>query len=174
MARGARSAPGMIRPAMLGGPLTTLVAKALVVLWFFSCGGSTEPPTRFDPSADPARDVAAAVARVEGTDRAVLVEVGGDWCSDTRALDGIFESDPKVSSLLSDHFELVRVHTSDDVSNAAFLKRFPSFDGVPHLFLLDAQGALAASASGEAMVTQPPRDEAPRRAAKLLEAWSKR
>ncbi|MEO0603466.1 MAG: thioredoxin family protein [Myxococcota bacterium] len=139
-----------------------------------SCGSAKqEAPARFDAGADPAMTVAAAVERTKGTSKSVVIEVGGDWCSDTRALDAIFESDPTVSRLLDEHFELVRVHRSADIPNDDYLARYPSFGGVPHLFLLDAEGKLVASVSGEAMVRQEPRGEANERTAKLLGAWSK-
>lgn len=151
-----------------------VILFSATLLLAVACGGPPKSANRFDPSADPSADVAAAVKRVEGTTKAVVLEVGGDWCSDTRALDAIFEGDPTVSRLLDAHFELVRIHRGREGGNEAFLKQYPRFDGVPHLFLLDSQGRLEASASGEAMVTRAPREEAPQRAARLLQTWADR
>lgn len=147
------------------------VVGAVVGTVLLGCMGGTEAD-RFDATADASVQLAEAVERAGPANKAVLLEVGGDWCSDTNHLDTIFESDPVVSTLLADHFELVRIYTGPDNDNAAFLSRYPSFDGVPHLFLLDREGKLTASLSAETLVTTEPVDEAPVRMAKVLEAWS--
>jgi hypothetical protein len=50
-----------------------------------------------------------------------------------------------VRSLLERNYVWVKVNYSKDNRNEAFLSRWPKIRGYPHLFVLDANGALVRS-----------------------------
>lgn len=52
------------------------------------------PVTKYDPKRDAARDINDAVAEAKRTNRRILLEVGGEWCSWCHTLDEFFDKHP--------------------------------------------------------------------------------
>jgi thiol:disulfide interchange protein len=104
---------------------------------------------KFDPARDAAADVAAAVAEARATHRRVLVDVGGEWCIWCHYLDAFFERDTEARALRDRDYVAVKVNWSPENHNTAVLSHWPAIDGYPHLFVLDADGALVRSQSTE-------------------------
>jgi thiol:disulfide interchange protein len=121
--------------------LLTLVA----VLAFAATAAAADPPAKFDPARDPAQDVAAAVATAKAQGKRVLVDVGGEWCSWCHILDRFVEANADVQALRDRSYVWVKVNWSNENKNEAFLARWPSIKGYPHLFVLDADGKLVHS-----------------------------
>jgi thiol:disulfide interchange protein len=99
-------------------------------------------PERFDPSRDAAADVATAVAMAQAQGKRVLVDVGGDWCSWCRLMDGFFAANADARKLRDDNYVWVKVNWSPQNRNEALLSRWPRIGGYPHLFVLDGNGRL--------------------------------
>lgn len=97
----------------------------------------------FDPARDPDADLQAALAQAKESNRRVLVDVGGDWCIWCKLLDAKFEQEADLRQLRDRNFVVLKVHYDKKVNqNDAFLSRYPKVAGYPHLFVLDANGAL--------------------------------
>ena len=99
----------------------------------------------YDPQADAAADMRAALARVEGTDRRVLVSLGANWCHDSRGLAEHFAR-PEIAPLLAP-FEVVYIDVGGRDRNQDFAEHWGLLDpdtgqqvGTPNLVLVDADG----------------------------------
>lgn len=126
---------------------STLLAASLL---FGGCASAPDPDfgvpaadsyRPFDASRDAAADVAAALARVAGTERRVAVVLGANWCHDSRGLAEHFAR-PEIAPLIAKRFEVVWVDTGMRDRNKALAERFgvAPIQGTPTLVVLDARG----------------------------------
>jgi thiol:disulfide interchange protein len=125
--------------------LTCLAVAALTPAW------STQMlPARFDPGRDAAADLQQALTLARSEGKAVLVDVGGEWCSWCHVFDRFVTSRPAVQQTLAERYVMVKVNYSPQQRNESVLARFPKARGYPHFYVLDAAGQVQASqASGE-------------------------
>jgi thioredoxin-related protein len=119
-----------------------VLTLALLALAFSLDVAAAELPTKFDPKRDAAADVALAVALAKAEGKRVIVDVGGEWCTWCHILDRFIAANADVRAVLEAHFVWVKVNFSPQNRNDELLSRWPQVDGYPHLFVLDAQGAL--------------------------------
>lgn len=104
----------------------------------------------YDPQRDPAEDLEQAVERARLTNKRILLEVGGEWCSWCHALDRFIHSNTRVADQLREDYLIVKVNYSEDNENAAFLSQYPEIPGYPHIFVLDRDGTfLHSQGTGE-------------------------
>jgi thioredoxin-related protein len=103
------------------------------------------PVTEYDPKRDAAQDLAAAIREAQRTQRHILVEVGGQWCSWCHTLDQFFVANSELLALRDRNFVTVKINFSEENENAAVLSRYPQIDGFPHIFFLDSKGKLLLS-----------------------------
>lgn len=103
------------------------------------------PNTKYDPSRDAMKDVLAAVNEAKRTNRRVLIEVGGEWCSWCHIMDRFFDAHDDLMKLRDTNFVTVKVNFSPENKNQALLSKFPAIGGYPHLFVLDEEGHLVVS-----------------------------
>lgn len=101
----------------------------------------------YDPTRDPAADLAATVTAAQAGQKQILLQVGGDWCSWCRRLDNYIATHPAVARVLAENFIVQKVNYSEENQNADFLAQFPKIDGYPHWFVLDSDGKLLNSQS---------------------------
>ena len=96
---------------------------------FTNIGRLPQPlPQPYDASANADQQVAAARARAAATGKRLLIELGANWCSDSRALAGVLEL-PEVKSFLAQHYEVVLVDVGRFDRNLQIPRRY----GVTHL-----------------------------------------
>jgi thiol:disulfide interchange protein len=90
-----------------------------------------------------AADLAAALQSAAASHRRVIVDFGGNWCTDCHVLDAYFH-DAANRSLLEDHFVLVHVNVGRMDRNVDIAERchIPLRKGVPALAVLEADGKL--------------------------------
>ncbi|HTP46256.1 MAG TPA: thioredoxin family protein [Casimicrobiaceae bacterium] len=88
-------------------------------------------------------DVAAALTDATKTKRRVIIDFGGNWCTDCIVLDRYFHISENAA-LLDKHYVLVHVNVGDKgiTDNFAIAKScgIPLENGVPALALLDPNG----------------------------------
>ncbi len=94
----------------------------------------------YDASRNPNTDGSAALKLAKETNRKVLIEVGGNWCSWCFALDRFIKDHPEVESWLHQTFVVLKVNISDENDNAEFLAAFPTANGYPHMYVTDSDG----------------------------------
>jgi thiol:disulfide interchange protein len=107
---------------------------------------TTEPKSvaerKYDPARNAAADIEQAVTEAQKTGKRVLLDVGGDWCQWCRTLDQFFHQHPDVLQVREANFITVHVYYGTDNKNEQVLSRYSKVLGIPHFFVLDANGAL--------------------------------
>src|SRR5205085_1417883 len=83
-----------------------------------------------------------AVAEAKRTHRRILLEVGGDWCIWCHRLEEFFEAHSDLTAGRDAAFVTVKVNFSDESKNEAFLSKYPTIPGYPHIFVLESDGTL--------------------------------
>jgi thiol-disulfide isomerase/thioredoxin len=111
-------------------------------------------PTGEDPGPDPVypssaeakTDIAAALAAAARDHKRVLLDFGGNWCSDCHILDATFHY-PEVARLLGPNYEVVHINIGEYDRNLDLAEKYqiPLKRGVPELAVLDAKGNLLVS-----------------------------
>ena len=90
-------------------------------------------------------DIAAALKDAAATHRRVIIDFGGDWCTDCKVLDLRFR-EAANAELLQRHYVLVHVNVGNNgiKSNFDIAERYgiPLRKGVPALAVLDSDGRL--------------------------------
>lgn len=129
-------------------------ALPMVFVLLFVIAGCQEAPTtavysvkEYDPTRDPAADLAATVKAAQAGQKQILLQVGGDWCSWCRRLDNYIATHPAVARVLAENFIIQKVNYSEENQNAEFLGQYPKIEGYPHLYVLDSDGKLLHSQS---------------------------
>lgn len=127
----------------LGSRRTFVAALALLAAWPGAVfADSRLLPHDFDPARDAARDLDTALRIARASNRNVIVDVGGEWCSWCHIMDRFFAADPELDKLRDRNYVWLKVNFSRQNPNEAFLRRWPKIEGYPHLFVLDASGRL--------------------------------
>ena len=134
-----------MRRSLAWKSLLGLVATA----WFALASAAPLYP----PVAQAAGDIDAAIKQAAREKKRVLVDFGGDWCTDCKILDINFKR-PENAQLLQKKFVIVHVNVGDRgiSENFEIAERYgiPLKKGVPALAVLDAKGAVVhAQRSGE-------------------------
>jgi thiol:disulfide interchange protein len=100
---------------------------------------------------DPARaaaDIDAALREASATHRRVLVDFGGDWCTDCKVLDAYLKR-PENAALVARGYVVVHVNVGargiDRNFDVARRYGIPLEKGVPALAVLDADGKVVYS-----------------------------
>jgi len=118
-------------------------------------------------------DVATALNEAAVTHRRVIVDFGGDWCTDCRILDSLFR-EPANAELLQRHYVVVHVNVGDKGINANFdlAERYdiPLRKGVPALAVLDSDGRLLYSQKNGEFESMRSTD--PRSVTAFLRKWA--
>ena len=98
----------------------------------------------YDPDADAALELRAALAQAAATGKHVLLQIGGNWCSWCVKLDRLFSTDARIDSLIQADYVPLRVNYSKENKNEAILLRLegPQRFGFPVLVILDSSGRL--------------------------------
>jgi len=112
---------------------------------------SYAPVAKYDPKRDAAEDIRDAAAEAKRTNRRVLLEVGGEWCSWCHHLDDFFAANSDLASLRDKSFITVKINFSEENPNKEVLARYPAIAGYPHLFVLDSDGGLVHSQDTSAL-----------------------
>ena len=99
----------------------------------------------YDEQRDPFKDAAAAIKLAQRTDRNVLIEIGGTWCTWCHKMDAFLEANPEVATALHDNFVVLKVSVSDANENEAFMKALPPVLGYPHMYVSTAKGKMLLS-----------------------------
>jgi thiol:disulfide interchange protein len=109
------------------------------------------PADKFDPKRDAAADIVAAVAEARKSNRRVILDVGGEWCSWCHTLDRYFVEHSDLKEIRDRLYVWTKINWSPDNKNEAVLSKYPQIKGYPHLFVLDQEGKLLQSQDTSAL-----------------------
>ena len=109
------------------------------------------PVSKYDPKRDADQDIRDAVAEAKRTNRRILLEVGGDWCSWCHTFDNFFEAHSDLIALREKNFITVKINFSEENPNKEVLSRYSPIPGYPHIFVLDSEGKLLHSQNTSAL-----------------------
>ena len=117
-------------------------ALALLCIAAQAPGVAAVPDIYPDPGKAKA-DLAAALQTAAADHRRIIVDFGGNWCTDCHVLDGYFH-DAANRPLLEADFLLVHVNIGRLDQNLDLAERYqiPLRKGVPALAILDSDGKL--------------------------------
>ncbi|WP_019029669.1 thioredoxin family protein [Colwellia piezophila] len=101
--------------------------------------------TSYDEQRDPFKDATAALTLAKATNRQVLIEIGGDWCTWCHKMDNFLAKNPEVYHALHSQYVLLKVNVSDSNENNDFMKSLPPVLGYPHMYVSTAQGKMILS-----------------------------
>ncbi len=124
---------------------------AAACLAFLTAAAREGLPSRFDERRDAAADVVYALTLANAEGKRVIVDVGGEWCPWCHVLDRFIARHDDVRALLDAKYIWVKVNYSPKNKNELLLSRWPKVTAYPHLFVLDASGALLHSQSSSEM-----------------------
>jgi thioredoxin-related protein len=96
----------------------------------------------YDPERDPFKDGNNALQNAKKTQRRVLIEVGGDWCTWCHILEKFITNTPAVYEQLHNNFVVLKVNYSDANENETFLNGLPNITAYPHLFITENDGSI--------------------------------
>ncbi|TKB46449.1 thioredoxin family protein [Thalassotalea mangrovi] len=99
----------------------------------------------YDDKRDPFVDAVAAISLAGFTNRNVLIEIGGNWCTWCHKLDAFLEQNPDIYKALHENFVLLKVNVSDSNENADFMAGLPPVLGYPHMYVSTGQGKVILS-----------------------------
>lgn len=129
----------------------TVVALAGCLLWLQAGPGQAAESsghalpdfsTLYSPRRDPFADGREALELARRTDRRVLIEVGGDWCTWCHILDRVIRDHPELAETLHGNYVLLKVNVSEANENAEFMRGMPRLSGYPKLYVSDQQGSI--------------------------------
>ena len=129
------------------------------------------PPvsTPYDVAADAHAQVDAAFARAKQNGHLVLLDFGGNWCGDCRALAGVLEQ-PDVAKWVSQHYETVNINVGRFTVNTDIAKRFGvTLKAAPTVLVVAPNGTVLNADRVEALADA--RYMSPQAVVDLLSTW---
>lgn len=99
----------------------------------------------YDDKSDPFSDASAALALAKATNRQVLIEIGGNWCSWCHKMDAFLAKHNDVYQALHSRYVLLKISVSDSNENQAFMDALPPVLGYPHMYVSTADGKMILS-----------------------------
>lgn len=120
--------------------LAAVCALAAVARQTATAQSPYTPVTKYDPKRDAVRDIDDAVTEAKRTNRRILLEVGGAWCSWCHTLDEFFDTHPDLTARRDKNFVTVKINFSEENPNKEVLSRYGPINGYPHIFVLDSDG----------------------------------
>jgi thioredoxin 1 len=125
-------------------PRARWISAALVVLFAIALTPAQSAERDIYPAPEQAKiDLAAALASAAATHKRVILDFGGNWCTDCHVLDLYFH-DPANGPLLKANYILVHVNIGHMDENVDIAERYriPLRKGVPALAVLGEHGEL--------------------------------
>ncbi len=117
-------------------PKLTLIALLLF------CRAVAQDKPLYDPKADAAADIAAAVEKAGRENKFVLIQGGGNWCKWCIEFARFCRADQQIDSLIKRHFIWYHLNSSRENQNREIFARYgyPQRFGFPVFIILNGRG----------------------------------
>lgn len=127
---------------------------------------------KYDPTANPFRQLDAVKEQAANEGKRILLDVGGEWCIWCHRLDDLFRANKDLADLVNKHYIVMKVNVSIDNKNEIFMAQFPKVAGYPHLFILDAAGKVVHSQDSGQL--EEGKGHSKEKVAEFLKKWAKK
>jgi thiol:disulfide interchange protein len=96
----------------------------------------------YNPSANVAKDVQAALVKAKKEKKNVLLQIGGNWCVWCYRLNSFVQTDSSIKKLVDANYVVYHLNYSKENKNLDYLAKlgYPQRFGFPVLVVLDADG----------------------------------
>jgi thiol:disulfide interchange protein len=135
-------------PRDASGILGGMTPRSLSLLAAAAISVSAFAAPIYPPISAAEADIKAALADAARTHKRVLLDFGGNWCTDCKVLD-VYMRRPENATVLDAHFVVVHVNVGDKgiTDNFTVGERYgiPLKKGVPALAVLDSDGKIVYS-----------------------------
>ena len=101
-----------------------------------------QKPLVYNPEADAKAELQAAIKTAKASNKHVLVQVGGNWCSWCIKFHNLTITDAQLDSTIKANYVVLKVNHSKEVPNLAVLEalEYPQRFGFPVFVVLDGNG----------------------------------
>lgn len=108
----------------------------------FAFAQQTEKPKIYNPDADAAKDIKAAVARAAKEKKHILLQMGGNWCVWCLRFNDFVKSDPQLDSMVNANYVVYHLNYSKENENTEIFAQYgyPQRFGFPVFVVLDEKG----------------------------------
>ena len=105
----------------------------------------------YNPDADAAKDIAAAVTKAAAENKFVLIQAGGNWCSWCLEFARFCKADKQIDSLINSNFIWYHLNYSKENKNEAVFAKYgyPQRLGFPVFIILNKKGERINTQSSE-------------------------
>ena len=102
----------------------------------------TETNKLYNPDADAAKDIKAAIKKAKAENKYVLVQGGGNWCKWCLEFARFSKADPKIDSVINASFVWYHLNDSKENKNEKVFAKYnyPQRFGYPVFIILDGKG----------------------------------
>ena len=103
----------------------------------------TPLPVPYDDRADADKALAATIARTKANGKRVLIDLGGNWCTDCRILAAVMEL-PELKPFIAKHYEVVEIDVGRMNRNLQIPAKYgvTKLVGVPTVLIVETNGTL--------------------------------
>jgi thioredoxin-related protein len=103
---------------------------------------SQEKVKLYDPSIDGMKQINEAIAEAKSSDRHVLIQYGGNWCSWCIRFDAFCKSDTSIMRVISSYYVPIKLNYSPENKNEEANKYLgnPMRFGFPVFIIVDGNG----------------------------------
>ena len=103
----------------------------------------TPLPVPYDDRADADKALAATIAKAKASGKRVLIDLGGNWCTDCRILAAVMEL-PELKPFVAKHYEVVEIDVGRMNRNLQIPAKYgvTKLVGVPTVLIVEPDGKL--------------------------------
>ena len=95
----------------------------------------------YDTKVDPVQQFETAIKEAEKTNKHVMLQIGGNWCSWCIRFHNFYENDAELDSLLKSNYVIINVNYDPKKEQELFTQLgFPQRFGFPVIVITDAEG----------------------------------
>ena len=142
---------------------------------FFSVSAFAQEAKLYNPSADAAKDIAAAVKKAKAEHKFVLIQAGGNWCKWCIEFARFAKADPQIDSVMKASFVWYHLNYSKENENKVmfFKLGYPQRFGYPTFIILNEKGERIHTQNSEYLENGKESYDS-RKVQSFLEMWSPR
>ena len=108
-------------------------------------GGSSSSSGPYEKGRDAAADIKSALERAKAENKRVLIEAGGNWCPWCLKMEKFYAGHASIAKARDKNYVTVLVAVEPSQALPTALASYPAPAGFPHLYVLDADGAVVKS-----------------------------